>query len=96
MVKAWRGGDIYSDNAKPCEFFDLADYCRALAEMFGGLIGLALGTMLPRLFTSLAIYPRLTLKLLGPELKPLMFAAIRRNLALCAGALRGDPTGGGR
>ncbi len=60
----------------------------ALPGLFGwGLIGLALGTMLPRLFTSLAIYPRLTLNLLGAELKPPMYAAIRRNLVLCAGAL---------
>ena len=60
----------------------------ALPGLFGlGLIGLALGTTLPRLFTSLALYPRLTLDLLGPELKAPMFAAIRRNLLLCVGAL---------
>ena len=59
-----------------------------LPGVFGlGLAGLALGTTLPRLFTSLVLYPRLAIGVLGPELKAPMFAGLRRNLLFCVGML---------
>lgn len=56
----------------------------ALPGLFGlGLLGLALGTTLPRLASNLALYPVLAVRTMGPELRTPMWRAIGRNLLLC-------------
>ena len=58
----------------------------ALPGMFGlGLLGMALGSTLPRLFSNLALYPLLAVHVMGPDLRLLLPRAISRNLALCVG-----------
>lgn len=60
----------------------------ALPGMFGlGLLGMALGSTLPRLFCNLLVYPRLAVHAMGPELKLLLPRAIGRNLAFCGGVV---------
>ncbi|MBX9715425.1 MAG: oligosaccharide flippase family protein [Burkholderiaceae bacterium] len=56
----------------------------AALPMFGlGLLGLALGTTLPRLGSNLALYPWLAVRTMGPELRKPMWESIARNLTLC-------------
>jgi Polysaccharide biosynthesis C-terminal domain len=58
----------------------------ALPGLLGwGLIGMALGTTLPRLFSCLVVYPRLALVSMGPDLWHDMRRGLLRNLAMCAG-----------
>lgn len=55
----------------------------ALPGIFGlGLAGMALGTTLPRLFSSCALYPWLSTQALGSELRQPMLSGIGRNLLL--------------
>lgn len=55
----------------------------ALPGLFGlGLAGMALGTTLPRLFSSCALYPWLSIQALGSELRQPMLRRIGRNLLL--------------
>ena len=57
----------------------------ALPGLLGlGLLGLALGTTLPRLMSNLGLYPWLAIRTMGPELRLPMWRAIWRNAALCA------------
>ena len=57
----------------------------ALPGLFGlGLAGMALGSTLPRLFSSCALYPWLSIRTLGVELREPLLRGIARNLALTA------------
>lgn len=60
----------------------------ALPGLFGlGLAGMALGATLPRLFSNWALYPRLAIQIMGPELKEDLLRHLGRNLLICAGVL---------
>lgn len=55
-----------------------------LPGVFGlGLAGMALGAVLPRLFSNLVLYPRLAVDCMGPELRTDMWRTLGRNVALC-------------
>ncbi|MBC7482382.1 MAG: oligosaccharide flippase family protein [Rhizobacter sp.] len=57
-----------------------------LPGMFGlGLLGMALGSTIPRLVSNLALYPPLSIDAMGDELKRLLPRAIGRNLLICVG-----------
>ncbi|HQU80558.1 MAG TPA: oligosaccharide flippase family protein [Azonexus sp.] len=57
----------------------------ALPGLFGlGLAGMALGSTLPRLFSSCALYPWLSIHTLGVELRAPLRRGIARNLGLTA------------
>ena len=57
----------------------------ALPGMFGlGLAGMALGSTLPRLFSSCALYPWLSVRTLGNELRQPLVTGIGKNLLLTA------------
>lgn len=57
----------------------------ALPGLFGlGLVGMALGTTLPRLASNVLVYPVQAVRLMGPELRRSLLPAIGRNLAFCA------------
>lgn len=57
-----------------------------LPGFFGmGLVGMALGSTLPRLASNLVLYPPLAVRVMGNELLADLPRAIGRNLALCLG-----------
>jgi O-antigen/teichoic acid export membrane protein len=57
----------------------------ALPGLLGlGLLGMALGTTLPRLASNVLVYPRLTIDTLGDELRAALPRAVARNLLLCS------------